>query len=213
VDFNDGNTWHVVTDPAAYMSARSVYMHRAASARDGVPYVDPTFLDHRTRMAQLPALVWYQFLYTNAGSPEAQADFFLAAIGDGLYDNEMVMVDPEVGGGFTNLNVVEFTQRWLDRVENALDTRAWVYVPSSLSVGLSRTFTKDRIVMAPRYSGKAERGAAPWWSYDVHQYTDQGVFPGANGPGDTSFTTLTAEDMLRRCNPNGIPMPAPHGGH
>jgi GH25 family lysozyme M1 (1,4-beta-N-acetylmuramidase) len=212
VDFNDGSQYRVVTDPAKHRAAREIYCFRAASARSGVPYVDTAFAQHRSSLAPMRALVMYQFVYTNAGTPEAQADFFLNALGGGLHTNEMVMIDPESGGGFTNSNVVDFTQRWLNRVEKALDTRAWVYVPSALSTGLSRAFTKDRIVVAPRYSGTAARGAAPWWPHDIHQYTDQGPFPGCAQSGDTNYTTLTVEDLLRRCNPNGIPVPPPHGG-
>lgn len=203
MDFNDGSEYRVVTDAARHMAEREFYCFRVASTRKGVMYVDAVFDRHRSSLAPMRGLLMYQFPYASA-SPEATADFFLKAIGGALRENEMVMIDPEVGGGFTNANAAAWTQRWLDYVEPALSTRAWVYVPGPLSTGLGRSFTKDRIVMAPRYSGSATRGAAPWWSHDVHQYTDKGYFPGCTQSGDTSFTNLSVIEMLRRCNPTGI---------
>lgn len=211
MDFNDGSQYRVVTDPARHIEERELYCFRAASTRDGTMYVDTAFERHRNDLASMRGLVMYQYVYVSA-SPEETADFFLAAI-DGLRENEMVMVDPEVGGGFTNENAPAWVQQWLDRVEAALDTRAWVYVPSALAAGLDRRFTDRRIVMAPRYSGTELRGDAPSWSWDVHQYTDRGYFPGCPDPagGDVSYTNMTVDDMLRRCNPNGIPVPPVHG--
>jgi hypothetical protein len=195
VEFNDGSMYRVVSDPPALLRERQVYMHRAASARSGVPYVDPTFADHRARLSGLPLLVWYQYVYQNAGTPEAQADFLCKAIGT-LRPNETVMIDIETGGGITDPQ--DFARRWLAVVEPRLLCLAWVYVPGALAAALPRTFTGDRVVMAPRYSGTASRGAAPTWPHDVHQYTDQGHFPGCTQSGDTSYTALSLETLKAR---------------
>lgn len=198
MEFNDGSMYRVVTDPARQLAERELYCHRAASARANVPYVDPTFVDHRQKLAKMPGLLFYQFAYLTAGTPETQAAFFVSALDFGLHRNEMVMLDVESGGGFTATNVQAFARRWLDVVEAALRCRAWLYVPGALSAGLPRSFTGDRLVMAPHYSG------TPTWPYDAHQYTSTGYFPGCAMTGDVSETTLTVARMLRRCNPDGI---------
>ena len=207
MEFNDGSMYRVVLDPARQLAERQLYCHRAASARGNVPYVDPTFVDHRNKLSAMPGLLFYQFVYLAAGTPEAQADLLVNALGGGLRTNEMVMLDVESGGGFTASNVVPFAQRWLARVESRLHTLAWVYVPSALAAGINRAVTGSRLVMAPRYSGTGARGTAPSWSHDVHQFTDRGYFPGCGQTGDTSYTTLTVDQMLRRCNPSGIATP------
>lgn len=206
MEFNDGSMYRVVTDPARQLAERQVYMHRAASARGGAPYVDPTFEDHRRRLARMPALVYFQFAYSDL-SPVTQGRFLLAALGGGLCHNEMVMLDLEPGGGFAVTNAVAFFRAWVDVVEPALHTRAWVYVPLALAAALTPAVTGPRIRVAPRYSGTAARGTAPSWPYDVHQYTDRGYFPGCPQTGDTNFTSLTPTEMLARCNPDGIATP------
>lgn len=201
---NDGSQYRIVTDPAAHMAAREVFAFRAASARGGTDlYVDTAFRQHRIELAAMPALVMYQFVYATLQTPEAQARFFLDALGGPLSVNEMVMVDPEVGGGFTTKNAADWVQRWLATVEPVLQALAWVYVPGALATALAPV-VGDRIVMAPRYSGTPERTFTPTWPHEVHQFTDRGDFPGCTQPGDLSYTALTAEDMLRRCNPQGI---------
>jgi GH25 family lysozyme M1 (1,4-beta-N-acetylmuramidase) len=207
---NDGSMYRVVTDPAAQLRERTVYMFRAASARNGVPYVDTAFARHRDSLAAMPALCMYQFPWQNAGTPEQQAQFLIDTLGGGLRWNEMVMLDPEATSALTDPR--GFVQRWLAHIEPRLACRAWVYVPSSLAAALPRTVTGDRIVMAPRYSGTPNRGAPPTWPWDVHQYTDQGPFPGCTQSGDTSFTDLTAQQMLERCNPGAETAASPCGG-
>lgn len=207
--FNDGSQYRVVTDPEAHMAERDMFCFRAASARDGAMYVDTAFDRHRTQLAPMKALLLYQFVYGQF-TPEAQADFFLAAV-DGLRWNEMVMLDIESGGGIPD--PAGFARRWLDAVEPALQCRAWVYVPRALNAAL-RPVIGDRIVMAPRYSGTAQRGTPPDWPWDVHQYSDRGPFPGVSAPGDgdVSFTELQPEAMLARCNPSGMGASPCHEG-
>jgi GH25 family lysozyme M1 (1,4-beta-N-acetylmuramidase) len=209
VEFNDGSQYREVSNFAAYMAERDIYCCRAASASGSprTPYVDTAFARHRAGFANIKALCFYQFPYTDAGSPEAQAQFFLDTLGGALRKHEMVMLDPESGGGFTAGNVQDFVRRWLAVVEPTLNTKAWIYVPSALSAGLPRSFTGDRLVMAPRYSGDASHGLEPSWPWDIHQYTDQGYFPGLLAStgvnGDTNHTDLTTDQILARCNPNG----------
>lgn len=212
MEFNDGSEYRVLDSAVSQVQAgRELYAYRAASMRGGQLYEDLAFNHHRQITAGvLRATLIYQFVYTSA-SPEAQADFFLQTLGYGLQPQEMVCLDLESGGGFTPANVTNFAERWLVRVEPALATKAWLYVPSALSSILSASVASDRIIWAPRYSGGAQRGAAPFWRHDVHQYTDRGFFPGCSMTGDTSYTTLTTEAMLARCNPGGFVQP-PHGG-
>lgn len=203
MDFNDGSVFRVVTDPAAQLRQRQVYMHRAVTGVTGAPAVDTTFASHRTRLAGMPLLVWYQFVYQNAGTPEAQADYLCKTLGS-LRPNEAVMLDIETRGGVTNPQ--DFARRWLAVVESRLRCRAWIYVPGALAAALPRSFTGDRIVMAPRYSGTASRGSPPAWPHDVHQYTDRGPFPGCAQSGDTSYTALTVAQLLARSRPREVPM-------
>lgn len=193
--FNDGNQWHFVTDPDAY--PHPMYEMRAASARNGVPYVDPQF--HRQRELLQPRVggfLIYQFPYQNAGSPESQADFFCRAVGT-LRPNEMVMLDTEAGSGL--VDPADFMRRWCRIVESRLQTLAWIYVPKALAGQLTRAVTGNRIVKAPRYSGNAGRGTPPDWPHDVWQYTDRGPFPGsAHGPGDVNTTEWSLPELLKR---------------
>lgn len=201
MDFNDGSMYRVVADPARQLAERQLYMHRLGSVRLGVPYVDPTFADHRRRLARMPGLVWYQYVHAAPG-PEAQADVLCYTLGR-LAQNEMVMLDLEPGSatnpsGLTTANVQDFAARWLAVVEMRLSCLAWLYVPGSFAAAVPRSFTGARVVMAPHYSG------TPSWPHDVHQYTESGYFPGCTQTGDVSRTSLTVAEMLRRCNPRGI---------
>jgi GH25 family lysozyme M1 (1,4-beta-N-acetylmuramidase) len=211
-EFNDGSQYRIVTDPGAQLRERGLFMGRATSSRGGVPYVDTAFTMHRDLLAGMPALCWYQYANVAAGTAEQNAAYFLQALGGVLRWNEMVMLDVESGGGFTTANVQDFASRWLALVEATLACRSWVYVPSALAPALPRSVTGQRIVMAPRYSGGPLRGAPPWWPWDVHQYTDQGPFPGCSQTGDTSYTVLSAADMLARCNPSGLGASPCQGG-
>ena len=200
MEFNDGNQWNYVVDPNAYMRSREMYEYRACSAKDvnGVfsMYQDTRFDEQRARMSACQGLLFYQFPYQDF-TPEAQADYFCNIIGT-LRSNEMVMLDTEEGSGLTN--PADFANRWLTRVEARLNTLAWVYVPRTLSAALSRKVTGNRIVKAPRYSGDATIGLKPNWSYDVHQYSDKGLFPGSDdGIGDVNVTTWSVSQLLARC--------------
>jgi hypothetical protein len=158
----------------------------------------------------MPALCMYQFPWQNAGTPEQQAQFLIDTLGGGLRWNEMVMLDPEERSALVNPR--EFTQRWLAHIEPRLHCRSWVYVPGVLAAALPRTVTGDRIVMAPHPSATAQRGAPPDWPWDVHQYSFTGPFPGCTQSGDISYTELTAQQMLERCNPGAETAASPCGG-
>lgn len=213
MEFNDGNQWHRLTDVDAYRAAgRDLYAYRVASKdkTTNQMYVDRSFDAHRKISAGLKGTLLYQFVYSDL-DPQVQANFFCDALGYGLQQQEMVCVDLEVGGGFNGQNINLFTRTWLNAVEAILDTKAWIYVPKSLSTPVG-AFAGDRLLWAPLYSGSAARGPAPSWRHDVHQYTDVGPFPGSpDGPADVSYTALTTEAMLARCNPSGFSEP-PHGG-
>lgn len=204
MEFNDGSVYRQVTDPSKQLAQRTVYAHRAASARSGVPYVDSSFAAHRQALAGMQALVFYQYVWANAGTPEAQAQFLVDALGGRLAANEMVMLDIETGGGIAD--PAGFARRWLGVVETQLRTRAWLYVPGGLAEALAPVVA-GRVVMAPRYGGPV-----PTWPHDVHQYTDAGPFPGCSQPGDTSRTALTAQQMLARCYPERNEMPSSYNG-
>lgn len=209
MDFNDGSEYRVVTDPAAHLAARDTFCFRVASARNGIPYLDTAFSWHRRELSRMPALLMYQFVWADAGTPEEQARYFVDAIGT-LRPNEMVMLDIEAGGSIPD--PVDFTRRWLAVVEPALNTRAWIYIPSTLADRLTPAVTGDRLRMAPRYSGTDQRGPAPWWPHDVHQYTDRGPFPGCPHTGDVSHTDLTAQQLLDRCQPERTDMVTSYNG-
>ncbi len=209
-EFNDGNQWHYVTDPAAYERARLMYEYRVASGSTGQMLVDTQWVQQRAAMQPLlDGMLYYQKPY-NKESPEAQANLFCDLLGH-LAPNEMVMLDIE--GDINVPDPADFMRRWCAVVEPRLNTLAWIYVPQSLSGALTRAVTGNRIVKAPKYSGTDQRGPAPSWPYDVHQYTDKGAFPGGNGPGDANFTDLTVAQMLDRCRlappqpAPGVPMP------
>ncbi len=210
MEWSDGNQWHFITDPAAYERARLMYEYRVASGSTGQMLVDTRWVQQRAAMQPLlDGMLYYQKPY-NKESPEAQANLLCDLLGH-LAPNEMVMLDIE--GDINVPDPADFMRRWCAVVEPRLNTLAWVYVPQSLSGVLTRAVTGNRIVKAPKYSGTDQRGPAPSWPYDVHQYTDKGAFPGGNGPGDANFTDLTVSQMLDRCRlappqpAPGVPMP------
>jgi len=208
-EFSDGNQWHYITDPAAYERARLMYEYRVASGSTGQMLVDTQWVQQRAAMQPLlDGMLYYQKPY-NKESPEAQANLFCDILGH-LAPNEMVMLDIE--GDINVPDPADFVRRWCAVVEPRLNTLAWIYIPQSLSGALTRAVTGNRIIKAPKYSGTDQRGPAPSWPYDVHQYSDRGWFPGGNGPGDANFTDLTVPQMLDRCRrtsapPQGVPMP------
>lgn len=202
MEFNDGSQYRVVTDPSRNRRERPMYEFRACSATNGRnKYRDTAFDRHRRDFRGHPVLM-YQFPYQNAGSPEAQADFFLSIVSP-LGDLDMMMIDTEIMSGLVDPR--EWTRRWLRHVEAKTGKLCWIYVPSHLLKPLDRSLTGPRIVKAPRYSGSARIGAKPWWSHDVHQYTDRGYFPGCPQSGDVNVTSWTVQDLLRRCNGGGAP--------
>jgi hypothetical protein len=202
--FNDGNQWHFIVDINAYMRERNFYEMRACSARNNGRdmYVDEKFKQQQKlcRDNGLAAL-WYQFPYQNAGTPEQQADFFLNAVGN-LLPNERVMLDTEGGSGLAS--PTEFALRWFAVVEKEFNTIGWIYVPQSLSSALSPAKIGNRITKAPRYaSGDPydKWGPTPTWAHDIHQYSQNAYFPGANGPGDSNFSKWSLEVLLARSTP------------
>lgn len=199
MEFNDGSQYRVVSDPARHMREREMFEFRVASARNGRLYVDTAFRYHREALRGMSALLLYQFAY-GQWSAEQQADFFCDTVGR-LRPNEMVMLDIEQSSGISN--PADFTRRWLARAEGWLGGLAWVYVPQELAAQVTRDVTGPRIVKAPRYSGGAGRGPAPWWPHDVHQYSDEGYFPGCSSStgGDVNWTAWTVDQMLARCKP------------
>ncbi len=209
MEFSDGNQWHYVTDPAAYEQNRLMYEYRAASGSTGQMLIDTKFAQQRAAMQPLlDGMLYYQKPY-NKETPEAQANMFCDLLGR-LAPNEMVMLDIE--GDINVPDPADFMHRWLGVVESRLNTLAWIYVPQSLSGVLTRAVTGNRIVKAPKYSGADQRGPAPSWPHDVHQYSDKGWFPGGNGPGDVNFTDLTVPQMLDRCRREATPAPPPPQG-
>lgn len=201
MEFCDGNQWHYITHPDRYR--HPMYEMRTCSARGGRHmYVDPQFASQRAMMQpRVQGYLHYQFPYQNAGTPEAQAEFFIRALGE-LRPNEMVMLDTEDASGLQD--PAWFVRRWCAVVESRLRTLAWIYVPKGLARALNRDVTGPRIVKAPRYSGHSRKGSAPNWAHDVWQYTDRGPFPGsAHGPGDCNTTTWSVAALLDRCRRPG----------
>jgi len=211
MEWSDGNQWHYITDPAAYAQARLLYEYRVCSGSTGQMLVDTRWVQQRAAMQPLlDGMLYYQKPY-NKETPEAQATLFCDLLGH-LAPNEMVMLDIE--GDINVPDPADFVRRWCAVVEPRLNTLAWIYVPQSLSGVLTMAVTGNRIVKAPKYSGTDQRGPAPSWPHDVHQYSDKGAFPGGNGPGDANFTDLTVPQMLDRCRqvsaqPQGVPMLMP----
>lgn len=201
--FNDGNQWHFVTDANAYTAQRDMYEMRCCTASEASGFrdkiVDTQFASQRALLQpRLKGYLHYQFVYQTAGTPEQQADFFADVLGE-LRPNEMVMLDIE--GRSQILNPVDFTLRWLARIEARLNTKAWVYVPKGLAPQLTRAITGDRIVKAPDYDANdGQPHTPPTWPFDVWQYSSKAVFPGSpHGPGDINTTTWTTDALVAHC--------------
>lgn len=188
--YNDLNQWHYVVDRDAHLAAgRRVVELRAMSGTTGTMLVDKVWRQQRALFQPVMDLVvHYQKPYAGQ-SPERQATDFCALLG-GLEPNERVLYDGE-----RDLDVpdrTEFARRWLGVLEDRLDTLAQVYVPGTIRGEFPRSFTGDRIVKAPHYSG------TPDWPHDVHQFTDRGPIPGGNTTGDVNRTRLTVVELLAR---------------
>lgn len=206
-EFNDGSQYRIVSNPTEHLKHRRMFETRVCSAKNGRDlYIDTAFRRHRSELGpHLEALLLYAFPYQNAGSPEAQARYFIDALGGSLRPNEMVMLDTESGSGLNN--PADFMRRWCAVVERTLDTLAWIYVPMDLSRALNRSVTGDRLTKKPRYSGGPGKGKPPTWEYDPRrdawQYTDKGWFPGCPQSGDCNTIDLTISEMLTRCRRPG----------
>ncbi len=210
MEWSDGNQYHYITDSAAYERACLMYEYRVLSGSTGQMLTDTRFAQQRAAMQPLLDGMLYYAKPDSQSTPEQQAALFCDLLGR-LAPNEMVMLDTEPSCNLADY--ADFMRRWCAVVEPRLNTQAWIYVPQALSGALTRAVTGNRIVKAPKYSGTDQRGPAPSWPYDVHQYTDKGVFPGGNGPGDANFTDLSVPQMLDRCRlaqpqpAPGVPMP------
>jgi hypothetical protein len=203
MEFNDGSSYRVVTDPARHLRERPMFIGRAASARNAGLYVDTSLAHHRTTLASMPLLVWYQYVWSQWG-PETQAQFLIDTLGY-LKPNETVMLDIETAAGIAD--PADFSRRWLAHIEPRLKCRAWIYVPGALYPALA-PLIGGRVVVMPHYSG------VPTWPHDVHQYTDRGYFPGCpdQAGGDVNRTALTVPQLLARSRP-GVPVAVSQNGY
>lgn len=200
--FSDVNQWHRVTNRKAYEDAgRQLIEIRCMSGSSGKMVTDTEFVNHRSRFRGFPRL--YYFFPYNQASPEQQADWFANSLVQLDPATEMIMLDIEAGSKIKDPE--HFTRVFLARIEYRFrEQKCWVYLPKSLASKEMYEVIGDRLIKAPRFSGNANRGAAPnWGHWDVHQYTDKGWMPGSpDGPGDCNYTPLSVHELLMRSRKN-----------
>jgi lysozyme len=152
-------------------------------ATESVTYVNPYFRRNWSAIAAAGLCRGvYHFARFDASTPEAEADFFLAVVGDWA-PGDVPVLDIESGWGHQEDNCL----RWLSRVEAALGCRpllysgVWYMEPHGLT--RSPALAEYGLWLAA-YQHTPPAAPADWPFWAIWQYSDAGVVPGIVGPCD-----------------------------
>lgn len=189
-------------------------------ATQHLTFKDPHF--HRNRDAMRGASFELIGFYHFAGSwvsdaspgelfgPEAEADFFLATVGD-LAQPEVPILDIEHTYG----HPADFLQRWVitwcTRVQRALGRPPILYAGTSFlktSLGADPRLAAWPL-WAARYGpndGRVHKVVTPW-AWSLHQYTSKASVPGVPKPCDDSRFEGSIDDLRRLASGGGAPPP------
>lgn len=164
-------------------------------ATEGTTYKAKTFAPNWKTLGEFGAVRGaYHFARPGRGSPEAQAEHFLAAVGT-WQPADLLVLDLEDGDG----NLDAFAVAFLARVEQQTGIVPWFY---SYAPFIRTHITDRRLARYPlwlaAYTSKAPVAPAPWARWQLWQHTDKAVIPGIKGGCDESVGTLPIAATVQR---------------
>lgn len=171
---------------------------------EGTTYKAKTFARNWKVLADLGAVRGaYHFARPGRGSPEAQADHFLATVGT-WQPTDLLVLDLEDGTG----NLDAFAIAFLARVEQRTGIVPWFY---SYAPFIRAHITDRRLARYPlwlaAYSSKAPAAPTPWSRWHLWQHTDKASIPGIKGGCDESIGTLPAGVTPPEVRTEVVPIP------
>lgn len=146
----------------------------------GTGYIDKSFYSHQSNIRQNGFLCgYYHYSYPQYNQPEAEADWFLQAVGP-LQDGEILFLDFEEK---YNGNRVDWCKRFLDRIaQNLNGYKGFIYLNKSLASGSdwSPVINAGYGLWLAEYDNDPVNlnFASQWPVVHFKQYTDAGVVPG-----------------------------------
>lgn len=153
-------------------------------ATEGTSFTAKTFARNWATLGALNVVRGaYHFARPGRSSPEAQADYFLRALGDSWKPGDLLVLDLEDGAW--NLDV--FALKFLDRVEQRTGLLPWFY---SYAPFIKVHITDPRLSRYPlwlaAYTSRVPAAPAPWARWYLWQRTDKASIPGIKGACDES---------------------------
>lgn len=158
-----------------------------AKATEGTSFTAKTFARNWQVLGQLGAVRGaYCFARPGRGTPEAQADHFVATVATWT-PADLLVLDLEDGGG----NLDAFALTFLTRMEQRTGIVPWFY---SHAPFIRAHITDRRLARFPlwlaAYTSKAPAAPSPWPAWQLWQHTDKAKIPGIAGACDESVGTL-----------------------
>lgn len=172
--------------PTVLASGRAGGICKAA---EGISYVARSFARNWKTLGELGAVRGaYCFARPGHGTPEAQADHFLATVGSWQL-TDLLVLDLEDGTG----NLDTFSLTFLGRVEYLTGIVPWFY---SYAPFIRTHITDRRLARYPlwlaAYTSKPPAAPPPWTTWQLWQHTDKAKVPGISGACDESVGALSA---------------------
>lgn len=159
-------------------------------ATEGTSYVAKTFARSWKTLAGLGAVRGaYHFARPGQGSPEAQAEHFLATVRTWT-PTDLLVLDLEDGTG----KLDAFALAFLGRIEYLTGIVPWFY---SYSPFIRAHITDKRLARYPlwlaAYTSKAPVAPPPWSVWQLWQHTDKAKIPGISGACDESVWAVAVQ--------------------
>lgn len=156
-------------------------------ATESTSYKAKTFPGNWSTLKALGAVRGaYHFARPGRSAPEAQADYFLAAVGT-WQPNDLLILDLEDGTG----NLDGFALAFLNRVQAHTGIVPWLY---SYGPFVRAHLSSPQLAAYPlwlaAYQSAPPACPPPWKTYQLWQHTDQAQIPGIKGACDESVGDL-----------------------
>lgn len=175
-----------------------------AKATEGTGYVADTLARNRAGMAQAGLVLrgLYHFARPDRNHPEAEADHFLAVVGE-LAPGEVAVLDLE-SGNIGQAETGAWALRWLRAVEDFTGRTPWLYSYAPFLAAIDTSALTRYPLWIAGYGrndgqvpSKAYRPSTDRWAQAVlWQYTSAGAVPGIGGQADDNVFEGTEAELV-----------------